>query len=186
MLGVPEQPIVPGGRRAHLHENALSTSANLMIATRYDTVGGVLTALWTETPTFGFGWLPAKGPDRLCEQAVCAWWNSTLGRILLLNRRGRKLTYPKWSVEHVNSLPCPKPDSSSCSLLAHAWQETCRIPLFPLRQAEECPVREIIDDAAARALGVEPVVLADWRRRLAAEPPVSKARAVEPDGEARP
>lgn len=185
MLDVPEQPVVPGGRRAHLHENVLATKANLMIATRYDTVGGVLTALWTENPTFGFGWLPVKGPDRRYEQAVCAWWNSTLGRMMLLNRRGRKLTYPKWSVEHVNSLPCPRPGSSGCSILAHAWQQACRTPLLPLRQADECTARRIIDGAAAEALGVELDVVADWRRRLAAEPTISNERVPETDGDER-
>ena len=181
MLDTPEQRVVPGGRRAHLHENVRESSGNLMLATRYDTVAGVLTALWTEVMTFGFGWLPARGPDRLYEQALCAWWNSTAGRLLLLNRRGKKLTYPKWSVEHVTSLPCPQPGSSGCATLARAWQETCRTPLLPLRHAERCPVRRIIDEAAALALSLEPEVLADWRRRLAAEPTITNARALSLD-----
>ena len=177
MLDAPEQPVVPGGRRAHLYKNVFASRGNLMLATRYDTVGGLLTALWTEVPTFGFGWLPAKGRDRLYEQALCAWWNSTAGRLLLLNRRGKKLTYPKWSVEHLTSLPCPKPKTPGCAGLARAWAETCRTSLLPLLQAEECAVRRVIDEAAALAIGVEPDVLASWRRRLAAEPTVTNARA---------
>ena len=178
MLDVPEQPVVPGGRRAHLHGRVRETSGNLMLAARYDTVAGVLTALWTEVPTFGFGWLPARGPDRLYEHALCAWWNSTPGRLLLLNRRGKKLTYPKWSVEHIASLPCPKPGSSGSTMLAKAWQETCRTPLLPLRDATRCTVRRAIDRAAALALDVKPEILADWRRRLAAEPTITNTRAV--------
>ena len=57
MLGAPEQPVVPGGRRIHLHERVLQSKGNLMLATRFDTVGGLLTALWTEVPIFGFGCL---------------------------------------------------------------------------------------------------------------------------------
>ena len=178
MLGVPEQPVVPGGRRAHLHGRVRETSGNLMLATRYDTVAGALTALWTEVPTFGFGWLPARGPDRLYEHALCAWWNSTAGRLLLLNRRGKKLTYPKWSVEHIASLPCPKPGSSGSTMLAKAWQETCRTPLLPLRDATRCTVRRAIDRAAALVLDVKPEILADWRRMLAAEPTITNTRAV--------
>ena len=177
MLDTPEQPVVPGGRRAHLYESVLASKANLMLATRQNTVSGVLTALWSEEATFGFGWLPAKGPDRLYEQALCAWWNSSAGRLLLLNRRSKTLTYPTWSVNHLMTIPCPKPETMGCRALAKAWQETCRTPLLPMRQAEECEVRNAIDDAAALAIGVDVDVLAGWRRRLAAEPTITNMRA---------
>ena len=176
MLDTPEQPVVPGGRRAHLHESVLETSANLLFATRYDTVSGRLTALWSETPTFGFGWIPAKGPDRSYEQALCAWWNSTPGRLLLLNRRAKKLTYPKWSVKHLSSMPCPKPDDSHCAALAEAWHRVNRVPMRTMRQARNCKARLVIDKAAALTLGVELDVMADWRHRLASEPTVTNAR----------
>ena len=179
MLDAPEQPVVPGGRRAHLHERVLQSKGHLMLATRYDTVSGRLTALWSEVPTFGFGWIPAKGPDRAYEKAICAWWNSTVGRLLLLNRRAKKLTYPKWSVEHLKSLPCPKPETPGCAALAEAWKQSNRTTLLPLQQAEDCVVRQIIDEAAAQVLGVEPDVVADWRWRLAAEPTITNARAGE-------
>ena len=177
MLGGPEQRAVPGGRRAHLHKKVLSSKGNLMLATRFDTVSGVLTALWSETATFGFGWLPTRAQDETYEHALCAWWNSTPGRLLLLNRRGKKLTYPKWSVEHVTSVPCPKPAGRGCEELAEAWQQTCGTPLLPMRQAEECKVRQIIDRAAAQVLGVEYEILADWQRRLAAEPTITNTHA---------
>ena len=179
MLDRPDQPVVPGGRRAHLHERVLRTRANLLLATRFDTVSGRLTALWSEVPTFGFAWIPAKGPDSSYEQALCAWWNSTAGRLLLLNRRARKLTYPKWSVKHLKSVPCPKPGSSGCAALAEAWQRMNQTPLLPMRQAEDCAARRVIDEAAALALGVDAEVLGDWRSRLAAEPTVTNARAAE-------
>lgn len=177
MLDTPEQPVVPGGRRAHLYERVLQSKGNLMLATRYDTVSGRLTALWSETATFGFGWIPATGPGRLYEQALCAWWNSTPGRLLLLNRRAKKLTYPKWSVEHLMSLPCPRPDTLECATLAKVWEQTCRTTLLPLQQAETCPARQIIDEAAASVLGVQADVVADWRRRLAVEPTITNTLA---------
>ncbi len=65
MTDRPEQYVVPGGRRAHLHERVLAGKGNLMLATRYDTVSGRLTALWSEQATFGFGWIPWRGRDRL-------------------------------------------------------------------------------------------------------------------------
>ena len=177
MLDAPEQSVVPGGRRAHLWKNVLHSKGNLMLATRYNTVSGRLTALWSEVPTFGFGWIPAQGPDRAYEQALCAWWNSTVGRLLLLNRRAKTLTYPKWSVEHLTSLPCPKPETPGCKALADTWQQTSSTPLLPLRHAEECTVRQVIDAAAALVLGVNPEDMADWRRRLATEPTITNERA---------
>ena len=49
-----------------------------------------------------------------------------------------------------------------------------------MRQAEECEVRQIIDAAAALALGVDDETLADWPRRLAAEPTITNVRAPTP------
>lgn len=185
MSDVPEQAVVPGGRRAHLRENVRAGSANLLLATRFDTVGGRLTALWSEAATFGFGWIPSKGPDHAYEQALCAWWNSTLVRLSFLNRRAKKLTYPKWSVAHLASVPCPRPGSLSIPPLAATWNSVSQEPILPMCRAEECEMRQAIDEAAAQPIGADPETLADWRRRLAAEPTVSNVRAVSSD-EVRP
>ena len=84
------------------------------------------------------------------------------------------------SVEHVTSVPGPKPETSGSAALAKAWQETCRIPLLPMRHAQECVVRQVLDDAAALGLGVGPEVMADWRRRLlATEPTITHVRAAD-------
>ena len=180
MMDVPEQRVVPGGRRTHLHENVLNGKAHLMLATRYDTVSGRLTALWSDVSTFGFGWIPATGLDSAYEQAACAWWNSTPGRLLLLNRRAKKLTYPKWSVAHLMAMPCPSPGSRGCADLADAWKRFCHDPLLPLRDATQCTARQAIDEAAATALAVDASDIADWRRRLVSEPTITNARAKGP------
>ena len=54
-----------------------------------------------------------------------------------------------------------------------------------MRQAEDCEARQVIDEAAALALGVAPAVMAHWRRRLAAEPTITNARASDVDGGGR-
>ena len=184
MLCVAEQPVVPGGRRAHLYERVLAGRAHLLVAARFDTVGGRLTALCSEEAAVGFGWMPLAGPDRVYEHALCAWWNSTPGRLLLLNRRAKKLTYPKWSVKHLQSVPSPRNGTAGAEALARAWERTCRTPLLPMRDAEKCSVRSVIDAAAATVLGVAPDVVADWRRRLAAEPTVTNMRVAERDSPA--
>jgi len=177
MLDVPEQPVIPGGRRAHLHDRVRESGGHLMLAARYDTVSGRLTALWSDISTFGFGWIPATGPSRAYEQAVCAWWNSTVGRMLLLNRRARKLTYPKWSKGHLKSLPCPLPEAVGTEALSEAWEQVHDLELLPMREAEQCEARRIIDAAAAIALGINGDEIADWRRRLAREPTIANVRA---------
>ena len=177
MMDTPEQPARPGGRRAHLYDRVLQSGGHLMVAERYNTVSGRLTALWSETSTFGFAWVPSTGPTRAYEKAVCAWWNSTPGRMLLLNRRAKTLTYAKWSKDHLKSLPCPKPEGPGVQALTEAWERANRIPLLPLAQADRCSARHIIDKAAALALGVSEDEVADWRHRLAAEPTISNAQA---------
>ena len=47
-----------------------------------------------------------------------------------------------------------------------------------MRQAEECTTRKIIDAAAMLALDVDETQVAEWRRKLAAEPTVSNQRAI--------
>jgi len=182
MAGNPEQAVEPAGRREHLWEEVLESSGNLMLATRFDTVSGRLTALWSERATFGFGWIPAAGADDVHEQAICAWWNSTPGRLLLLNRRAKTLTYPKWSKAHLESIPCPKPGTPAVRSLAKAWRDARHRPMLPMSRAEKCEARRVIDDASALALGVKPGKVRDWRRKLAREPSVSGTRADAPAG----
>ena len=176
MSGEPEQLVVPGGRRAHLHENVNSGRGHLMIATRYNTVSGRSTALWSDVATFGFGWIPATGPDRDYEKALCAWWNSTLGRLLLLNRRAKTLTYPKWSIDHLKSLPCPGPDSPAIGALLAVWEDVKDTPMAPLRMASACSARKLIDSAAAIAIEMDSTELGIWRDKLAKEPTITNLR----------
>ena len=100
---------------------------------------------------------------------------------MLLNRRSKKLTYPAWSLEQLREIRIPKPDNPAWGALKDAFDATCDEELLPMKQAEECAVRAVIDEAAALALGLAPDVLADWRRRLAAEPTVSNRPAPGPD-----
>ena len=97
--------------------------------------------------------------------------------MLLLNRRAKKLTYPKWSKGHLKSLPCPRPETLGSKALTEAWERANRTPLLPFAQAEVCVARQIIDEAAALAIGAEEDLVADWRRRLAAEPTITNVRA---------
>ena len=177
VLGVPDQAVRPGGRRAHLYENVRRGCGNLLVSTRYDTVGGRLTALFSRSPTFGFGWVPVRVQDSCKAQALAARLNSTPARLLLLNQRTRKLTYPKWSLTQLRGIRIPAPDNPAWDALADAWEQVREVELLPMRDAERCEARRMIDEAAAVALNVSPETVAGWRAMLAAEPTVTNRRA---------
>ena len=73
----------------------------------------------------------------------------------------------------------PETGDVGISCVGESLARDLRIPLLPMRHAQECVVRQVLDDAAALALGVGPAVLADWRRRLATEPTITNVRAAD-------
>ena len=175
ILGVPDVWYRPKAGKDGLASRYRKQRNHLLIPMRFDTVSGRLTGLWTPQRSFGW-WVPVEVEDEDCAKALAVWWNATPARMMLLNRRGRKLTYPIWQLVHLREIRIPGPDNPAWVSLRAAFDRVCNMELLPMRQAEECEVRQIIDVAAAQALGVEPEVLADWRRRLAAEPTITNAR----------
>ena len=87
------------------------------------------------------------------------------------------LTYPKWSVEHLISVPAPRADAAGCDGLQAAWLRLRDREMLELRDGEQCPVRQILDEAAATVLGVSADTVAGWRHRRALEPTVSNRYA---------
>ena len=178
LAGDPEQWVIPGGgKRVHLWQKILGQGSTLLVAERYNTVSGRLTALYSEAPTFGFGWRPVATSSREVSKAICLWLNSTPGRMLLLNRRAKMLTYPQWSTAHWKEVSVPKNEPPAYTHLAEAFDTIARRDLKTLQFANSDDTRIRIDEAVASALGFDPEVLAHWRRRLAAEPTITNRRA---------
>ncbi len=184
MFAQPDAWYRPNKGKEGLADRYRRRRSRLLVTMRLNTVSGRLTGLWTAQPSFGW-WVPVAVDDEFIAKALAAWWNATPARLMLLNRRGKTLTYPTWQVAHLREIRIPKPDNPAWQTLKDAFDQTCEMELLPMRQAEECTVRRVIDEAAALALGIEQEVLADWRRRLAAEPTVSNTRVADPDGEER-
>ena len=181
MLGEPDVWYRPKRDKEGLAERYRKQRSHLLVTMRLNTVSGRLTGLWTANPSFGW-WVPIAVENERSAKALAVWWNTTPARLMLLNRRGKTLTYPTWQVAHLREIKIPKPDNPAWTSLRAAFDRVCDIELLPMRQAEECEVRQIIDEAAAQALGVQPDVVADWRRRLAAEPTITNARAADVGG----
>ena len=182
MRAHPDVWYQPRRGKEGLAERYSRQRSRLLVTMRLNTVSGRLSGLWTAQPSFGW-WVPVAVDDEPTARALAAWWNATPARLMLLNRRGKTLTYPTWQVAHLREIRIPKPDNPAWAALEEAFDLTCADELLPLRQAEKCAVRQVIDEAAAQALSVESRVVADWRRRLAAEPTVTNHRAVEDGGE---
>ena len=167
----PEAWYVPKPRKASMAAGYTEQRSRLLVPMRFDTNSGRLTGLWASKPSFGW-WMPVAVTSELEGQALAAWFNSTPVRLMLLNRRARKLTYPVWQVAHWREIRIPKVGNPAWDELAAAYREVCRMDVMPMREPE-CPVRVRIDRAAAVALDMDPTELAEWRRLIAAEPTVS-------------
>ncbi len=177
MLGTPEAWRIAKSGKEHLAARYWQQRSQVLVAQKYRTTTGRVTALWTPEPSIGSGWVPVAMRERDSAQALAAWWNATPTRLLLLNQRTKLLDYPSWSLAQLQRIPIPKADNPAWPALAEAFRETGTMELLPLRDAERCKARHIIDGAAASALNVSPREVADWRRRLAAEPTITNRRA---------
>ena len=176
LTGTPEAWRRPKYGKEALAARYWEKRSSVLVAERYDTVSGRLTALWTSEPSVGSGWTPILVSDMQRARALAVWWNSTPALILLLNQRTRKLTYPKWSLAQLRQVRIPTPDNPGWDGLADAWEKVRHVEFLPIREAERCEARRVIDEAAAAALGVSAETVAGWRAMLAAEPTVTNRR----------
>ena len=175
VYGEPESWHKPKPDKGRLAERYWKQRSGLLVAERFDTISGRLTALYSNKPSIGSGWVPVRVKDERMAKALAVWWNSTPARMMLLNRRTKKLTYPQWSLEHQKEIRIPKPYNPGWFALYGAYGEIYDKELLPMGQAVEDPVRAIIDEAAAQSLEMDPKVLAGWRERLSREPTVRKS-----------
>ena len=176
LKGTPDVWYVPRAGKENLAARYALQRSRLLVPMRFYTVAGRLTGLWAAEPSFGW-WMPVAIPSKAEGQALAAWFNSTPVRMMLLNRRARKLTYPVWQVAHWREIRVPKLGNPAWDDLTAAYREVCETAIQRM-QNPDCPVRCRIDNAAAAALGRDPDELADWRRRIAAEPTVSGRAAI--------
>ena len=170
LQGSAEQWMIPGKARAHLWDRFDARSSCLLVAERYDVLRGVLTAMWVDEPTFGLGWRPVLVSDDR-GVALLLWWNTTAARLLLLSRRGKLLTYPKWSTAHLLGMPVPHPGPAKHQKVLSTVFEQLRLQsLRPLRERVADQVAIELDRAFVELLGVTEKENATWREWLASEP----------------
>ena len=122
-------------------------------------------------------WTPCRPHDPDIERALCLYLNSTPGLLSLLGQRdNRKPSYPSFSLDTLRSLPVPNfaaLGAAERDLLSSWFGWLQNETLQPLPQMHEDPVRQQIDDAVVKALGLDPEWVATMRRELAREPSVT-------------
>ena len=177
MRGTTDSWFCAKSNKVNLAEKYWDRRSHVLVAVRYRTTNCRLSALWSAEASVGTGWVPVAVNNERHAKALVAWWNATPTMLMLLNRRGRTLSYPKWSLKQLRSVGVPRPHNPAWELLADAWEEVCDLEVLPLREAETCVARKVIDRAAAIALGIEESRIANWRRLLSVEPTITNKPA---------
>ncbi len=146
--------------------------SRLLLTERQATDSARLCAIAVKTLSVGSGWMPVGGVDDRTAKAWVVYLNSTLGRISLLSRRGKKLTYPRYAVEEQNKVYIPNLNSEcSFDALLLAFEETKSMEVNQYRDGD-CPARIIWDEAVAKVSGVPLSKIEYWRSLLNSEPSV--------------
>ena len=170
VLGAPKP-----GKERYARTVLQPRASPLLLVNRLRTNTVRVAACYADRPPLGSAWVPVRPrqPDRLYERALCAWWNSTPGILTLLHRRAKAL-------DSLRSLLVPDPGVVDTGPLAEAFARCRQQTLLPWPRMHECPVRSILDQAAARVLLLDARTLAKWRVLISHEPTVSGIRAKLP------
>ena len=141
-----------------------------------------VTAIHLPKPALGQPFIPVtplehiKSP-RETLKAWCAYLNSTPATLSFLNHRQKTLGYSSYSLDQLRTFPVPDPASVDLTPLVEAFERLSRSEMLPWPRMPECPVRAELDEAVATVLDLDPAKLAEWRKRIAAEPTVSNKPA---------
>ncbi len=99
------------GKASHAH-HLWQKRGHLLLANRLWLNLTRTPAVYSDTPILGSAFVPATpfADDPVpVSKAWCAWLNSTIGILAVLNIRQKKLTYPSFSLDGLRSLPVPRP-----------------------------------------------------------------------------
>ncbi|MDE2725380.1 MAG: N-6 DNA methylase, partial [Gemmatimonadota bacterium] len=180
MAAKPDVIATPKRGREKYAQSLVKKASRLAISERLYTYAVRTAACYTEEPVLGSAWMPVTSLSTTpyFDQALCAWWNSTPGILTMLHARSKKLTYPAYSLDLLRKLLIPNPRNVDVSPLIDVFAKTHQQVLKPWKEMDTCPVRALIDEAAAQVLHMDGAKIADWRKRITLEPTVSNRPAV--------
>ena len=172
--------IEPKDAKRHLADGYWEQRSNLLLPHRLWLPLARVTSVMLSERAVGSIWTPCRTLDPDIVAALCLYLNSTPGLLSLLGARdNRKPSYPSFSLNTLRALATPDlgalgtAERDSMSI----WYERLRDEtLLPFPQIGEDPVRRQIDDAVAKALGLDPDWVEAIRRDLAREPSITDER----------
>ncbi|MCY4143317.1 MAG: class I SAM-dependent methyltransferase [Gammaproteobacteria bacterium] len=122
----------------------------------------------------GNGWMPVTGLSLEESQALAVFLNSTVGRLLIMRSRGRKLHFPTYSGADLSNVVVPnvRDDDYARGILVACYKDTHTIQVPQFREGE-CKVRAHWDQAVSEVSSWDSGYLSDLREKLHREPCVS-------------
>ena len=172
----PEQVVEEKSKKAGSIERLHAKAGHVLFPTNFNTQSGRLLAIFSSSRSLGNSWVPVTSASEAHAKAICAWFNSTAGSLGFFNNRAKTLSFPAFSQDTLNNLLLPDFNQVSPDLLIAAFEQSKNMIIEPWKEAASDPVRAILDEAAAKTIGLDPEQVKDWRERLAKEPTISNER----------
>ena len=135
------------------------------------------------SPAVGSGWTPCRikaGNVEDMEKALSVYLNSSLGVLVMAGYRTSKdISYPRFSMADLRGLTVPDfrgLASENIDIMKGIYDSMASKVLKPVAQMDNCQVREALDTAVSRALGVNQERIERIRVSLTSEPAISAKR----------
>ena len=175
MEAVPEQAVA--NKKSALAARYRQQAGHILLAAKFRTDSGRLLAIFSDSPALGSMWIPIQETGTEEAKALCAWFNSTLGALGFMMRRGTMLTNPSFSQAELATLRVPDFRAVQANDLALAFEQTRSMPIEPWKNAADDDMRDCLDQAAATTTGIKLATIRDLRARISCEPTVSNVSA---------
>ncbi len=183
MGAAPEQAVAD--KKPALAARYRQQAGHVLVAAKFRTDSGRLLAVFSDNPALGSMWVPirSRATSREEAKALCAWFNSTLGALGFMMRRGTMLTNPSFSQAELATLRVPDFKAASANMLAAAFEQTRCLTVEPWKSAAHDDMRDRLDQAAAQTVGIELETIRDWRERLSREPTIANVQSRKPESD---
>ena len=172
--------IEPKASKRHLADSYWEQRSQMLLPHRLRLNLARVIAVMLPEQAVGSIWTPCRPHNPDLANALCLYLNSTPGLLSLLGARDNRVpSYPSFSLDTLRSLAVPNfaaLGAAERDLLSSWFVWVQNETLQPFPQMHEDPVRQQIDDAVIKALGLDPEWVATIRRELAREPSVTDAR----------
>ena len=155
-------------------------TSHLLLTRSFSIRSSRLAAIASPVKRIGYSWIPViKGNRERAmsfekAQACAVWLNSSVGRLVLRQTTARKLEFPRYAPVAYDTIPFPDVinHASVMNVLSNAYSVTHDMEVPQFREGR-VPIRELWDDAVAKALDIDRAAIAECADMLARDPYVS-------------